>query len=77
MDIKVLGSGCAKCKKLENIVNDIIRDEGLDAVVEKVTDMGQIISYGVMSTPALVVNERVVASGTIPSINKIKQLLTS
>lgn len=75
MNIKILGSGCAKCRKLEAMVNEIVRDEGLDAVVEKVTELSQIMSYGVMSTPALVVDEKVVASGTIPTKDKIKQLL--
>ena len=76
MNIKVLGSGCAKCKRLEGLVRQIVQEEGLDATVEKVTDMGQIISYGVMSTPALVVDEKVVVSGTALSKEKIKQLLT-
>ncbi len=75
MNIKILGSGCAKCRKLEKVVNEIVRDEGLDAVVEKVTELSQIMSYGVMRTPALVVDEKVVASGTIPKKDKIKQLL--
>lgn len=75
MNIKILGSGCPKCRKLEKVVNEIVRDEGLDAVVEKVTELSQIMSYGVMSTPALVVDEKVVASGTIPKKDKIKQLL--
>lgn len=76
MNIKVLGSGCAKCKRLEGLVRQIVQEEGLDATVEKVTDMGRIISYGVMSTPALVVDEKVVVSGTALSKEKIKQLLT-
>ena len=75
MNIKILGSGCAKCRKLEKVVNEIVLDEGLDAVVEKVTELSQIMSYGVMRTPALVVDEKVVASGTIPKKDKIKQLL--
>ncbi len=75
MHIKVLGSGCAKCKKLETVVNEVVREEGLDAVVEKVTDLDQILSYGVMSTPALVIDEKVVASGINPTKDKIKQLL--
>lgn len=75
MNIKILGSGCPKCRKLEKVVNEIVRDEGLDAVVEKVTELSQIMSYGVMRTPALVVDEKVVASGTIPKKDKIKQLL--
>lgn len=75
MNIKILGSGCPKCRKLEKVVNEIVLDEGLDAVVEKITELSQIMSYGVMSTPALVVDEKVVASGTIPKKDKIKQLL--
>jgi small redox-active disulfide protein 2 len=75
MNIKVLGSGCAKCKKLEALVTEVIQDTGLNATVEKVTDMGQIVSFGVMSTPALVIDDKVVTSGTIPNKEKIKELL--
>ncbi|NLV91334.1 MAG: thioredoxin family protein [Firmicutes bacterium] len=75
MNIKVLGSGCAKCNQLEELVREVVKDEGLDAAIEKVTDVAKIIGYGVMSTPALVVDEKVVCSGTLPSKGKLKELL--
>jgi small redox-active disulfide protein 2 len=70
--IKVLGTGCAKCKTLENATLEVVRENGFDAEVEKVEDINQIISYGVMMTPALVVNGKVVFSGRVPSKNEIK-----
>ncbi|HNX36992.1 MAG TPA: thioredoxin family protein [Candidatus Cloacimonadota bacterium] len=67
MLIKVLGSGCSKCKKLEENVHKAIKESGLDARIEKVTDLQSIMNYGVMSTPALVVDETVVSMGRILS----------
>ncbi len=75
MNVKVLGSGCAKCRKLEALVKEVVQENGLDAVVEKVTDVADIIGYGVMTTPALVVDEKVVVSGSVPSKAKLKELL--
>jgi len=73
MIIRILGSGCAKCKKLE--VNALKAVEGLEIEVQKVTDISEITSYGVMMTPALVIDERVVSSGKILSPEKIKEFL--
>ena len=67
MNIKVLGSGCAKCNKLEQLVREVVQEEGLDATVEKVTDLNEIIGYGVITTPALVIDDKVVSSGTLPT----------
>ena len=77
MNIKVLGSGCAKCSKLEQLVREIVEEEGLDAEVEKVADPSEIINYGVMVTPALVVDERVLFSGIVPDKSKLKEWLSS
>ncbi|NLY52707.1 MAG: thioredoxin family protein [Firmicutes bacterium] len=77
MNIKVLGSGCAKCNKLEQLVREIVEEEGLDAEVEKVADPSEIINYGVMVTPALVVDERVLFSGIVPDKSKLKEWLSS
>lgn len=63
MEIKVLGTGCASCKAMFENVSDIIRELGLDAKVQKVEDLMQIISYNVLSLPALVIDEKVVAKG--------------
>lgn len=77
MNIKVLGSGCAKCNKLEQLVREIVEEEGLDAEVEKVADPSEIINYGVMVTPALVVDEQVLFSGIVPDKSKLKEWLSS
>lgn len=75
MTIKVLGSGCASCVRLEENTKQAIKELALAAEVEHVYDMVAITSYGVMSTPALVVDERVVLSGKVPSTQEIKQIL--
>ncbi|GAC91516.1 thioredoxin [Anoxybacillus flavithermus NBRC 109594] len=75
MTIKVLGTGCKKCKELEQNVRMALTQLQLDAQVEKVEDIAKIMSYGVMSTPALVVNEKVVSAGKLLSVDEIKELL--
>jgi small redox-active disulfide protein 2 len=65
--IKVLGSGCANCKKVEGIVRKVIGEMGLEADVIKVTDYNEIMQYPLLSTPGLVINEKLVCSGRIPS----------
>jgi small redox-active disulfide protein 2 len=75
MIIKVLGSGCSKCKKLEENVHKAIAEKGITASVEKVSDLKAIMSYGVMMTPALVVDEKVVSSGKLLSSADIAKLL--
>jgi len=74
MIVKVLGTGCPKCKKLEENARIAISETGLEATVEKVTDLNRIMDYGVMITPALVIDERVVANG-LRSVDDIKNLL--
>ncbi len=76
MEIKILGTGCPKCKHLEKITRDVVTEEGLDARVDKVEDMMEIMSYGIVSTPGLVVDGKVKVSGRLPSKNEIKKLLT-
>ena len=75
MDIKILGTGCAKCQKLEQITRDAVASLGLDATIDKVTDPGEIASWGVMTTPALVVDDRVVAAGRVPSTADLTAML--
>ena len=75
MIIKVLGSGCANCKRLEANAKQALDALGLEATVEKVTDYADIASYGVMKTPGLVVDEQVLVSGRVPDAAEITRLL--
>jgi small redox-active disulfide protein 2 len=75
MEIKILGTGCPNCKTLEKIARDVVEQEHLQATVTKVEDIMAIMRYGVMSTPALVVNENVEIKGRIPSYEEVKQVL--
>jgi small redox-active disulfide protein 2 len=77
MDIKILGSGCAKCQTLESLTRDGITELGLDAQFEHVTDPAEIASWGVMATPALVIDDEVVVSGRVPSASDVKRLLAN
>lgn len=75
MEIKILGSGCSSCNDLLKRTEKAVEELGIEANFEKVTDMMQIMSFGVMKTPALVVNGKVKASGRVPSVEDIKDLL--
>ena len=77
LKIKILGSGCAKCKKLEAVARDAATTAGLQADFEKITDMNAIMAYDILSTPALVINDKVVASGRIPTKVEVQQWLAS
>ncbi len=76
MEIIVLGTGCPNCKALEKATRDTIEELGIDATITKEEDIMKIMAYGVMHTPALVVDEKVVVSGRVPSKNEIKKLFT-
>lgn len=67
LTIKVLGSGCANCKRVEQIAHKVVTEMGIEAEVIKVTDYNDIASYNILSTPGLVINEKVVSSGRIPT----------
>ena len=73
--IQVLGSGCRKCRMLEKLTTEVARENNMNAEILKVEDIVQIIKYGVMSTPALVVNGKVVITGRVPSKTEIKSLI--
>ena len=75
MTIKILGTGCPKCKTLEAKVKEVASQNRIDCVIEKVTDLAQIMNYGVMMTPALVINEQVKSTGSIPGESQIVQWL--
>ncbi len=77
MDIKILGSGCTNCKNLEANTRKALAELGLTVEIEKVTDPGEIVSWGVMSTPALVIDDEVVLSGRVPPADQLKQLFAA
>ena len=76
MEIKILGPGCAKCKTLDKLTHEVVEKNGISASITKVEDIMEIMKYGVMSTPALVIDEKVVLKGRVPSSDELKQLLT-
>ena len=76
MKIEILGTGCSKCKTLEKLTRDVVSKNGIDATVTKVEDIMEIMKYNIMTTPALVIDGKVVTKGIIPSAEEIKQLLT-
>ena len=76
MDIKILGTGCSKCKTLEKITREVVSKNGIDATITKVEDIIEIMKFNIMTTPALVVDGKVVTKGIIPSAEEIKRLLT-
>ena len=73
--IKVLGSGCTKCKKTAEIIEKVANEQGVSVAVSKVTDPQTIMAYGVMSTPAVVIDEKLVHSGSVPPAAQIKEWL--
>ena len=77
MEIKILGTGCAKCKTLDKAVRDVVAQNKIDATVSKVEDIMEIMQYNVMTTPALVVDGKVLVKGRVPSENELKELLTT
>ena len=75
MNIKILGTGCSRCKTLEKLTREVVEQNGIEATITKVEDIVEIMKYGIMSTPALVVDEKVEIKGRVPSIDEIKKIL--
>lgn len=73
LNIKVLGPGCANCVNLEKLCKEVVAENNIEAEIEKVTDYKDIMSYGIMSTPGLVLNEKVVLSGKLPTKSTLTQ----
>ena len=76
MNIQVLGTGCPKCKTLEKVTREVVAQNNIDATITKVEDIVEIMKFNVMTTPALVVDGKVVLKGRVPSNDELKQLLT-
>ena len=77
MDIKILGTGCKKCQQLETLTRHAVAELELDADIDKITDPAEIAAWGVMATPALVIDDNVVAAGRVPDERAITALLTN
>ena len=75
MEIKILGTGCPKCKTLEKITREVVNEMGLTAEISKEEDIVKIMSYGILHTPGLVINGKVVISGRVPSSKEVKEIL--
>lgn len=75
MNIKILGPGCPKCKTLEKVTREAVAETGINASVEKVEDIVKIMSYNVYQTPVLVIDEKVILKGVVPSVKQIKEIL--
>jgi small redox-active disulfide protein 2 len=76
MEIKVLGPGCANCRTMEEMTKQAVKELGIDAKVEKITDIAQIAMHGILSTPGLIVNGKIKHSGKpLPSLDRVKELI--
>ncbi len=75
MEIKVLGTGCPRCKTLEKTTRDVVAEMGIEANIEKEEDIVKIMEYGILHTPGLVINGKVVLSGRVPSASEIKEVI--
>ena len=76
MEINVLGTGCAKCKALEKATKEAVEKTGVNATITKVEDIVEIMQFGVMTTPALVIDGEIVVKGKVPSVDELSKLLT-
>jgi small redox-active disulfide protein 2 len=75
MEIKILGTGCPKCKTLEKVTREAVAETGINATIEKVEDIVKIMGYNIMHTPGLVIDGKVVLSGLVPTVNQVKEIL--
>ena len=76
IDIKILGTGCSKCNSLAKLTQKVVDDQGIDAKIEKVEDILEIMDYGIMKTPGLVVNGEIKVNGRLPSEKELREILT-
>jgi small redox-active disulfide protein 2 len=75
MIIKILGTGCAKCMQLEKTAKEAVKELGVDAKIEEVKDITKILAYPILTTPGLVIDEKVVCSGKLPSKDEVKKYI--
>ncbi len=75
MNIKILGSGCARCHQLEKTTEEVVKELGIDATIEKVKDINKIVDYAVLTTPGLVINEKLVCAGRVPTKAELARLI--
>ena len=74
--VKILGTGCPKCQSMTGVVKDVISENNIDASIEKVEDLMEIMKYNIMTTPALVIDEVITVKGRVPSKNEVVTLLS-
>ena len=74
--IKILGTGCPKCKQTSAIVEDVVKENNIDATIEKVEDIMKIMEYNVLSTPAIIIDEEITIKGRVPSKKEVLELLS-
>ena len=77
MDVKILGTGCPNCKRLEKVARDALAEMGVDASISKVTAMADIMAYDIMATPGLVIDGKVVSSGRVPSKAELTSMIAT
>jgi small redox-active disulfide protein 2 len=77
MNIKILGTGCARCHQLEKTTKEVVKEMGIDATIEEVKDINKIVEYAVLTTPGLVVNEELVCAGRVPTKAELTQLIAN
>lgn len=77
MKIKILGPGCARCHQLSDTTREVVKEFGIDASIEEVKDINEIISYSILTTPGLILNEQLVCSGRVPTKAEISQFITA
>ena len=77
MNIKILGSGCARCHQLEKTTKEVVKEMGIDATIEEVKDINKIVEYALLTTPGLVINEELVCAGRVPAKAEVARLITN
>ena len=76
MNIKILGPGCARCRQLEITVKEVVKELKIDASVEDIKDIKQIMAYPILATPGLIIDEKLVLSGRVPSKAEVTQIIS-